>query len=346
MSSTVAVVGAGAAGAAAAYALRDTPVDVTVFEKSGGVCGRAATRRANDCTYEYGANYLKSDDERVNELVTEELPTEGLVDVTGPVWTFDDDGEVSEGDDTDDHMWTYESGLTQLAKRLFAATDASVHQHTQVETLERDDEMWRVVDDEGDDRGTFDALVLTPPAPQTADLLGQAAWEHGDCRDLRKSIAQVPFRTILSVVLHYPLELDVPYYALVNDGEGEGHEVGWIAREECKPGHVPDGESLLLVQMAPDWSAEYYHEPAPSIVDAAADKTAALLDDERLGNPDWTDHQHWRYALPNGGPAVGSLDDATEHDLFFAGDWVAGDARLHAAVRSGLETGDAVADQF
>jgi len=104
MSSTVAVVGAGAAGAAAAYALRDTPVDVTVFEKSGGVCGRAATRRANDCTYEYGANYLKSDDERVNELVTEELPTEGLVDVTGPVWTFDDDGEVSEGDDTDAHI--------------------------------------------------------------------------------------------------------------------------------------------------------------------------------------------------------------------------------------------------
>jgi len=145
--------------------------------------------------------------------------------------------------------------------------------------------MWRVVDDEGTTAGRSTRSSRTPPAPQTADLLGQAAWEHGDCRDLRKSIAQVPFRTILSVVLHYPFELDVPYYALVNDGEGEGHEVGWIAREECKPGHVPDGESLLLVQMAPDWSAEYYHEPAPSIVDAAADKTAALLDDERLGNP-------------------------------------------------------------
>jgi predicted NAD/FAD-dependent oxidoreductase len=41
MSSTVAVVGAGAAGAAAAYALRDTPGDGTVFEKSGGVSGGA-----------------------------------------------------------------------------------------------------------------------------------------------------------------------------------------------------------------------------------------------------------------------------------------------------------------
>lgn len=344
MSPTAAVVGAGAAGAAAAYALRDRPLDVTVFEKSGGICGRAATRRASNCTYEYGANYLETEDERVTEIVTEELSTDGLVDVTEPVWTFDGDGAISEGDSGDEHKWTYESGLTQLAKQLFAATDATVHRHTNVETLERDDETWRVVDAEGDDRGTFDGVILTPPAPQTADLLGQAAWEHADCRDLRKSIAQVPFRTVISVVLHYPFDLDLPYYALVN--EDESHDVGWVAREECKPGHVPDGESLLLVQMSPDWSAEYYHEPVPSIRDAAAEKTAALLDDERIDTPDWTDHQHWRYALPNGGPAVGSLDEATEHDLFFAGDWVAGDARLHAAVRSGLETGKAVGEHL
>jgi predicted NAD/FAD-dependent oxidoreductase len=344
MSPTLAVVGAGAAGAATAYALRDAPVDVTVFEKSGGVCGRATTRRANDCTYEYAANYLTDDDDRVTEIVTEELSTDGLVDVTEPIWTFDERGETSGGDDVDTHRWSYESGLAELAKRLFAATDAAVHQHTRVDTLEREDSVWRVVDADGDDRGAFDAVVLTPPAPQTADLLGQAAWEHTDCRDLRKSIAQVPFRTVISVVLHYDFELDVPYYALVN--EDEGHDIGWVAREECKPGHVPDGQSLLLTQMAPDWSAEYYHEPAPSIVDAAAEKTADLLGNERLIDPNWTDHQHWRYALPNGGPAVGTLDEATDHDLFFAGDWVAGDARLHAAVRSGLETGEAVADHL
>lgn len=340
MSSTVAVVGAGAAGAATAYALRNRPVDVTVFEKSSGVCGRAATRRASDCTYEYGANYLKSNDDRVTEIVTEELSTDGLVDVAEPVWTFDGGGTVTEGHSGDDHKWTYESGLTQLAKRLFGATEATVHQHTHVETLERDDETWRVLDADGDDWGTFDAVVLTPPAPQTADLLGQAAWEHTHCRNLRKLIAQVPYRTILSVVLHYPFELDRPYYALVN--EDESHHVGWVAREECKRGHVPDGESLLLVQMSPDWSAEYYHEPVPSVVDAAAEKTAALLNDERLIEPDWTDRHHWRYALPNGGPAVGALDDATDHDMFFTGDWVAGDARLHAALRSGLDTGAAI----
>ncbi|MEF8973977.1 MAG: NAD/FAD-dependent oxidoreductase, partial [Haloarcula sp.] len=35
---------------------------------------------------------------------------------------------------------------------------------------------------------------------------------------------------------------------------------------------------------------------------------------------------------------------AAEHDLHFAGDWVAGEGRLHAAIRNGLETGEAIAD--
>ncbi len=33
---------------------------------------------------------------------------------------------------------------------------------------------WRLEDDEGADLGHFDAALLTPPAPQTADLLGQS----------------------------------------------------------------------------------------------------------------------------------------------------------------------------
>ncbi|WP_226023524.1 NAD(P)/FAD-dependent oxidoreductase [Halomicrobium salinisoli] len=341
MTATVAVVGAGAAGAAAAYALRDEPVDVTVFEKSGGLCGRAATRRRGDCTYEYGANYLTDDDERVTELVTEALPSEGLVDVTEPVWTFDAAGEISEGDGGDGRKWTYEEGITQLAKRLFAETDATVHRDTRVATLASADGGWTVTDSSGTDHGHFDAALLTPPAPQSADLLGQAEWDHVDCRRLRESVASVPYRAILSAVLHYDFALDLPYYALVN--VDEDHDVGWIGREECKPGHVPDGESLLLVQMAPEWSAERYHDDEDAVVDDAVAATAALLSDDRLADPDWTDYQGWRYALPDEGVSDEAIELAADHDLFLAGDWVAGEARLHAAIRNGLETGERIA---
>jgi len=344
MGQQVAVVGAGAAGTAAAYALRETDAEVTIFEKSGGVCGRAATRRQEGCVYEYGANYLTADDERVTELVTGELPTDALVEIEPPVWTFDSEGEVSEGRDEQPTRWTYEDGITQLAKHLIAATDATVHRDTRVETLDRTGDDWRVIDAAGHDHGRFDAVLLTPPAPQTADLLGQAEWEHADRRPLRETVEAVPYRTIVAGLLHYDFELDVPYYALVNDDRA--HDVGWIGREECKRGHVPDGESLLLVQMAPEWSVEHYRDTPAALVDSIADETATLLDDDRLADPDWTDHQHWRYALPDSGVPEGTLDSALDHDLFFAGDWVVGEGRLHAALRNGLETGTRIAEHL
>jgi predicted NAD/FAD-dependent oxidoreductase len=340
MDREVAIVGAGAAGAAAAYALRDAPADVTIFEKSGGICGRAATRRREDCVYEYGANYLTADDDRVTELVTEDLPSDGLVEIDESVWTFDADGEISEGRDEQTARWTYEQGITQLGKLLIDEADAAVYRNTRVEILDRSGEGWAVADADGMEYGSFDALLLTPPGPQTADLLGQAEWRHADRRTLRETAASVPYRTIVAGLLHYDFELDAPYYGLVNDDDR--HDVGWVGREECKGGHVPDGETLLLVQMAPDWSIDHYRDDPGDLVDAIAAETATLLDDARLTEPDWTDHQHWRYALPDGGVEDDALASATAHDLFFAGDWVAGEARLHAAVRNGLETGERI----
>jgi hypothetical protein len=339
----VGIVGAGAAAAAASYVLDEAPeVSITVLEKSGGVCGRAATRRRGDCTYDYGANYVKSEDPRVNELLTEELDAEGLIEAEGPVYTFDREGVVSKGRDDDEYKWTYRAGLTQIAKRLFAATEATVERRTRVETVTRDGDAWLLTDTDGTEWGPFDLLLLNPPAPQTADLLRGADWDAGIREALAEETATVPYRTIWTAVLHYPFELDRPYYALVNTDRE--HEVGWISREECKPEHVPEGESLLIVQAGPEWSTEHYDEPPEGNVAELADLAADLLDDPQLAEPDWTDHQGWRYALPDGRVNEEALRAAEEYGLYCAGDWVAGEARVHAALRSGLEVGERMAD--
>ena len=336
----VAIVGAGAAGAAAAYAL-DEAATVTVFEKSTGVCGRAATRHEDGCHYDYGANYFKDEDPAVTEVVTEVLDTDGLVDIEDPVWTFDGEGTISEGRDSDERKWTYREGIDRLAARLFDETDATIELRTRVETVAHEGERWRLTDTDDEDLGTFDAVLLTPPAPQTATLLREAEWDASLRTELAEAIGRVPYRTTLTAVLHYPFEVDPPYYALVNT-EGE-HDIGWLSREECKPGHVPDSESLLIVQMAPGWSTERYAESTEQIADAAADATADLLDDDRLAEPDWVDSQGWRLAQPDDGVDEDVLDRAADHDLFFAGDWVAGEGRVHLALRSGLDTGERMA---
>ncbi|MEF8856750.1 MAG: NAD(P)-binding protein [Haloplanus sp.] len=332
------VVGAGAAAAAACYVVDGALPDasITVLEKSGGLCGRAATRRRGDVTYDYGANYLKDDDERVLDLL--DRFDDGLVEVDGDIHVFDRTGTVREGRDDQERKFTYRSGLTRLAKHLFGATDAAVHRRTRVERVARTDGRWTVTDADGERWGPFDALLLNPPAPQTASLLAGADWTAPARDDLVDAVRDVEYRTIWTAVLGYEFELDRPYYALVNTDKE--HAVGWIAREECKPGHVPDGESVLVVQANHEWSVDRYDEAVEGNVAVLADHAASILNDDRLAEPAWTDHQGWRYALPETGVRRGALGAAEDAGCYCVGDWVDGEARLHAAVRNGLETGE------
>jgi predicted NAD/FAD-dependent oxidoreductase len=338
----IGIVGAGAGAAAAAYAVAEArpSASITVLEKSGGLCGRAATRRRGDVTYDYGANYLTGDDERVIALL--ETFDEGRVPVEGDVHAFDAAETVREGRDATGPRWTYRTGLTRLAKHLFGATDATVHRRTRAERFAKAGGGWTVTDEDGGTWGPFDALLLNPPAPQTAALLASAAWEGAARDDLLGATRDVGYDPVWTAVLGYEFALDRPYYALVNtDGE---HPVGWLAREECKPGHVPAGESVLVVQASPEWSATRYDDPPASNVADLATHAASLVGDERLASPAWTDHQGWRYALPTSGLDAGVRPAAEAAGLFVVGDWVAGEARLHAAVRNGLETGERVAE--
>jgi predicted NAD/FAD-dependent oxidoreductase len=340
---TIGIIGAGAAAAAATLVIETAvpAADVTVLEKSGGLCGRAATRRHGDLVYDYGANYVKSDDERVVELLTETLDTEGLVDVTEPIHVFDESGAVAPGRAADEHKWSYEGGLTQVAKRLFDRTEASIHRRTRVETIRRDNDAWQLVDADDDTWGPFDILLVNPPAPQSADLLADAEWEDERRKPLATAVSEVPYRTIWTAVLRYPFRLDRPYYALINSDKN--HAVGWIAREECKFGHVPEGESLLVVQANDEWSrANYDRDPSENIAELAS-LTADIIGDDRLREPTWTDHQGWRHALPESGVRRGPLESAESAGLYCLGDWIPGEGRLHAALANGLDVGERVA---
>jgi len=340
----IGIVGAGAGAAAAIHVLdqRLPEVELTVLEKSGGVCGRAATRRRDGLRYDYGANYLKDGDSAVVDLVTETLDTDGLVTIEEPIWVFDEDGTVSEGRTSDARKWTYRDGLTQIAKRLFAGTDATVHRRTRVERIDSDSEQWLLEDTDGTEWGPFDILICNPPAPQTASLLRTGDGKRDIRHNLASAAEAVEYRTIWTAILGYEFELDVPYYALVNPEKD--HEVGWIAREECKPGHIPNGESVLVVQANHDWSVEQYDAPVEDNIAELAELAADVIGDDRLTDPEWTDSQGWRYALPENGVSQEPLDAAEQEGLYCIGDWVAGEGRLHAALRNGLDTGDRIAE--
>jgi len=370
----LAIVGAGVAGLGAAYALSgagaetgtegETGVGVTVYERREAPGGRAATRRREGCVYDAGANYLTPEDPEVNRLVRD-LGTGDPVDVSEPVWPFDRTGEIEPEAGGDEGKWTYREGIAALGERLLAAADVECRRGTAVEAIcrEKSDDEWLI--EAADGTEAYDAVLCTPPGPVTADLLAGAAGSgNADGSDgapgesgsgggsdggessvdaLAAAAAAVPYRHVATVALHYPERLERPWYALVNaDHE---HAVGWVSREECKPGHVPEGESLLIAQMGPEWSADRAKTDPDALVDEAAGRVAALLETERLADPDWTDLVRWPHALADDAVDPQTVAGAAERSLFVAGDWVVdGPSRLHSALRSGLDAAAAIAD--
>jgi len=342
----VAIVGAGVAGAAAAYRLqRAVDVAVTVFESRSQPGGRAATRSREDTVYDVGANYLSLPDEdpgRIEQLVEGPL-ADDLVTVDGRVWTVDADGTIEPGRDEGEPKWTGARGIDALADRLLATTDAIVACESGVRGIAAADAGWAIQLDGTDQTGhsaaaeAFDDVLLTPPGPTTAGLLDGVA---GAAR-LRDAAAAIDYRSITTVAARYDRPLDLPYYALVD--VSKSRPLGWLARESCKPGHLPDGEVLIL-QGSPEWSREHSEEPDRTVADDATALAAALLDRPWLTDPDWIDVVRWRHALADDGLPAAVADRAPE-GLHVAGDWVAGEPRLHAAIRSGLDAGAAIVER-
>ena len=347
----IAIVGAGAAGLAAAHALGRP---VTVFEKSRGVSGRAATRwrdapgpdgEAARWRFDHGAQYVSPGPDSPSARLIQDVMGDGVVSVEGAVWPFDDDGTLRPDRAREPGLrWTFRDGVAEVGRRLRDATPGLDLRQARVARLERGPGGWAVETDDGARHGGFDAVLLTPPAPQAAEVVRASDLGDLDAGPLAAALGAVTYRSQFTVVWAFNRELERPadVYALVNaaehGGPDGGHDVAWLAVESDKPGRAPDGATLLMAQMSERWTAAHYDDAKADVVAAAADAVAGLWGP--LPAPAWTDTQRWRYSLPNGGPDRDALADAAGHGLFVAGDHTAGKGRVHLALEEGLAVAD------
>ena len=332
---SIGIVGAGVAGLTVAYGLRGDPLDVTVFEKSRGFGGRAATRGRGGCRYDHGAPYFSPTTDRVEHLVTAHLSTEQLVALDRPVGTFAEDGTCATSKDDDRPKWTYVHGISTLGKLLARRCRARIHRSTRVDQLSRRNGRWAVRTDADEVTGGFDAVVLTPPAPQSTALLRAGAPPTDSARRVRSVLEPVRYTSQFAYILAYDRPIDRPGEVFGLRGPGTGHPLQWIGFESDKPGHAPAGRTLLVLHTAGDWTASRVDQSPesvfPEVKDAAEDVLSTSLRD-----PDWYDTQRWRYARPTSAegldPAVGA-----EGGLFLAGDAVAGAGTVASAIESGFD---------
>ena len=333
---SIAIIGAGCSGLAAAHELRDAGYSVMVFEESDSVGGRAATRKQQGFIYDYGAQYIKKGSSVSVPLITERFRLADLIDIGKPVWVFDRHGHIQEGDPVQnaEPKWNYRSGLNALAKCMAQGLD--IRLETRINHLRQNITGWSLFDDAGRHVGEFERVLIAIPASQAVELIEASEIADAQREDVYALLRKASYNPLISVMLGYrQAPLVRLYYALVNTDKA--HAISWLAWEHEKaPERVPEGAGLLIAQMAPQYSRDHWVLPTDEIISDVASRVATLLD-EKLNNPIFTDIYRWRYALPAEKADAQQLNAITlPVGLAFCGDAFVG-GRVHLALEHGVE---------
>jgi renalase len=326
----VAIVGAGVAGLAAAWALRRAGVDAEVFEASPRIGGRLSTVERGPVRFDDGAQFVRTETHGTETLLLRELGGPRPLNIERDVRPFDRHGAIGAGDPAQNSQpkWVYPGGLRTLAHQLAFEAACNVRLNWRVDALPRDGATWSVAGTPGLVNGIGAVLVTLPPA-----ALRRLLRHSPDIPVAADAVATARHRPILSVAFEPAANVLAPEsaYALVNTDRK--HAVSWLAFEEAKPGYVPEGRQVLVAQMAAAWSETRLAQPHARIANEAAAEVSKLLG-ARI-TPRWWHVTPWAEALPDALLDPTAFAEAERHGVFFAGDGFAG-GRVHLAIEAGL----------
>lgn len=315
-STTIAIIGAGAAGLAAARVLQSRGCHVHVFDKARKPGGRLAMRRSDWGSLHHGAPVLT-------------VPTTGL---PKPVADFLADSDIvatpaaALGSAACQGL-SYSPNLNALAAKW--ATGLTVHcEHTLV-ALERSDRGWMLhFEHTPEVIGPFAQVLLTAPTEQALALLAPLPDQDG-LRTALSQTAHAPCWTVLWVPEQAPAAGEF-CQAVIDD------VLALIVREDLRPGD--SGQPRYALHARADWSHDHLDDDAKRVA-----QTMIAAAAQQLGMTATTLHQHphrWRYATVT--QAAGQPFLAGNQQLWYAGDACLG-ATVIAAIASGLAAAEAMA---
>ena len=336
---TVAIVGAGIGGIAAARTLRRAGVEIEIFDKGRGLGGRVATRRDGLLQFDHGAQYFTVRDPGFDAAIAP-LRAQGLVQVwNGPFRTL---LNGSFGSDPCEHA-VREVAVPrmsmlprQLARDLVQdlVRGVVVQCRVRVERLQRGGDGWWLGgrDSTGQAlvRGPFSAVLLAVPVAQAHQLLTQS------CLFGLAAAAAFTLRDSLRPCLCAMIAFE----RVVPEAEGglfvTDEALAFAAHDGGKPGR--NGTPNYVLQATPEWSLQRLEsDPESSARELVAAFERALA--VPLPAMVHCKGHRWRYAVASGTCVPDAAVVDLEHGWALASDALAG-----GLVEGGFRSGVAAAE--
>jgi renalase len=324
-SGTVAIVGAGLAGATLARRLRAAGRPVVLFDKGRKPGGRLAHRRSPPWQFDHGAQFVTARDPNFAALIQARVAAGDAAVLTGRMVRIGPDGTI---EDSPGERFVGVPGMRALIAGLAEGLD--IRSEVTVTAVQADPAGGlRLLDAGGGLVGRFRQVAVAVPSVQAVPLLAA-------CPRLADQAAGATMAPCQAVMLGFDRPLPTGWDAAF---VADGGPLGWVSRDSGRPGRDSRRESWVL-HGSPAWSALHLEDPADVVIRDLTAAFAALTGLELT--PAHAAAHRWRYALPTHPLAVGSLwDPAT--GLGACGDWCVG-ARAEAAFLSGVHLADRMTD--
>tara|TARA_R110002126_G_scaffold43475_21_gene124617 strand:- start:10319 stop:11404 length:1086 start_codon:yes stop_codon:yes gene_type:complete len=339
MDMTVAIIGAGMAGAAAASTLQNAGVKVEVFDKGRSVGGRMSSKRATAGYLDLGAQYFTARSRAFQQQVEHWLAA-GMVTRWQARFFRYQHAQLSASAD-DQTRFVGAPSMQTPVKALLA--DVKTHLNCRISRLHfvatpavngaaSSASGWYLYDEKNQCFGPYQALLLTLPPVQLQTLLATASGHTDNLQtDLNDLLRQLQSQALLpcwavNLQLAQPLQTAADA-VFVKEGN-----ISWLARQNSKPGRAGEYESWL-VHFSPQCSALYL-DAAPAQLATLAKAELELIFDQPLRVNDALCHR-WLYAQVNPTVRQQPLAGSAGLNLAIAGDWVFG-GRVENAWLSGV----------
>jgi len=319
----VLIVGAGIAGLNAARLLRAAGQRVLVLEKSRGVGGRAATRRWDGLPVDHGAQFFTARSATFRAQVDDWLQRRICFEWSRGLHQASDKGPLPPDGDSYPRYACHE-GMNSLGRDL-AGPDASfVLRESKVVAVRRHAEAWEV---ETEDGGICRAraLVMTPPPPQSAQLLESAAPEAA------RVLSKIAMAPCLALAARY-LRRDFPWRGIQAP---DNAVVSWIGHDTSKRPELHADATIVVIHASPTFSQEHFGDAQEAVAKTLLE-AASHVAKEDLSHPDDYFLQRWRHALGPEGDGQAALLFSDGPPLVLAGDAIAG-GKIEGAWLSGQE---------
>lgn len=322
----VLVVGAGIAGLMAATRLQEAGLRVTVVDKGRGVGGRMATRRIGPGRADHGAQFFTVRSTIFGQHVAR-WRAEGLV----YEWSegFAADPSVESAPDDGHVRYAISDGFTTVPKHLARSLD--VRTGVTLAKIAPRPSGWEAVDQTGE-RYMANALIMTPPVPQSLVLLdaGGTTLAAAD----RAELERVRYAPCLCGLFWVDGEVHLPPPGALQRDE---HAIRWIADNRRKG--ISPAARLITVHAGPDYSRRHWERPHGEALETVRAGLLPFLDDQAIVRE--AQLKRWRYALPLDIVPERTLRAAVLPPLAFAGDAFNG-PRVEGAALSGLAAADSL----